>query len=192
MTTTKLDIESSAVRLLSKYDLLRTPVPIEHLAEKLGISIHYQVLGNDVSALLVIKNNQSNIIVNATQHANRQRFSIAHEIGHFHLHHSGDKAGDRLFVDKKFAFYQPSKEARLAIYARSESFSKPEEEREANEFAASLLMPAKLVRAFVKENPLDLSDESDLSQLASVFRVSEQAMSIRVQHLKLVSNALYS
>ena len=193
MTKSKSEIEVAATQLLRKHKLFKPPVPVDELAGALGISIHYEVLGSDVSALLVIKSGKSHIAVNSAHHVNRQRFSIAHEIGHFHLHHGADDASDRLFVDTKFAFYQPSQRVDgLTVYARSESSSNPEEERQANEFAAALLMPKELIVKYVQENQLDLTDEFALAQLAQAFRVSEQAMTIRAQYLGLMRGALYS
>jgi len=52
-------------------------------------------------------------------------------------------------------------------------------------FAAALLMPAPLVTRAALER--DMWDELDVTSMAKTFGVSEQAMSIRLQQLKVVS-----
>jgi Zn-dependent peptidase ImmA (M78 family) len=55
-------------------------------------------------------------------------------------------------------------------------------EVQANQFAASLLMPARLIREHVEQRPKPLGDV-DVSELARTFNVSEQAMTIRLTTL---------
>ena len=58
-------------------------------------------------------------------------------------------------------------------------------EVQANQFAASLLMPAKMIREEVEglSKPLQ---EADVKALAQRFKVSEQAMTIRLTTLNLI------
>jgi len=72
-----------------------------------------------------------------------------------------------------------------AAYSQSDSATKPHEEREANQFASSLLMPEDLIRR--ESMNLDLADEYDVAHLARRFGVSDQAMSIRLQQLDLIT-----
>ena len=58
-------------------------------------------------------------------------------------------------------------------------------EVEANQFAAVLLMPTELVRHAAHDLGLPLLD-SDVSQLSRLFRVSDQAMTIRLSTLGLL------
>lgn len=59
-------------------------------------------------------------------------------------------------------------------------------EIEANQFAASLLMPSKLVREKVVELGGSSLLDYHVSQLAEMFEVSEQAMIIRLTTLGLL------
>ena len=87
----------------------------------------------------------------------RRRFTIAHEIGHFVLH-PGRLAPERTgMVNEAMRF----------------------EEREADSFAAELLMPEHMVRrAAIEDGP-------DAQRLADRFEVSEAAMSLRLRRLGL-------
>lgn len=177
-------ISEKAEGLLVRHGLLMRPIPIEKLAEQIGTAIHAEVLEDEVSGMLVTKGTDAHIIVNATHHANRQRFTLAHEIGHFILHHSAANK-DQLFVDRKYSIYERVGAPTAKHYQGSESTTTVKQEREANAFAAGLLMPKILLEKYIEEKKLDLTDESDISVLAVAFGVSEQAMSIRVRQLGL-------
>jgi Zn-dependent peptidase ImmA (M78 family) len=58
-------------------------------------------------------------------------------------------------------------------------------EREANAFAAALLMPSHLVRAEIQQHDFDFGDEDALNSLASTFQVSAQSMAYRLSKLRL-------
>ncbi len=62
----------------------------------------------------------------------RQRFTIAHELGHFFLH----RASSTVFVDAAPIFFRDE----------SSSNGSQREEIEANAFAAELLMPEDAIR----------------------------------------------
>lgn len=62
------------------------------------------------------------------------------------------------------------------------------QEWEANEFAACLLMPERLVKEEMKKIQIDYADDSNnswIEQLAEKFNVSISAMSIRISRLGL-------
>lgn len=170
--------------LLNAAGATSIPVNVEAVASSLGAQVHAQPLENDVSGVLAIKGTAKHIIVNALHHDNRKRFTIAHEIGHLVLHHG---TADRLFIDKQLTIYQRIGTATSTAYTNSNSTTTPEEEREANRFASALLMPAEQLRQTMLDLGFDLFDELDVSRLAGLFQVSEQAMSIRLQQLELVS-----
>lgn len=91
----------------------------------------------------------------------RRRFTLAHELGHF-LMHEGE------FADN--GFESPSNSI----------------EREANLFAKELLMPSHIVAQTYKDF-MSLNIELDIvSELSWAFRVSKEAMAIRLSELELV------
>jgi len=175
-------IEQRASQVLTEAGVTKVPVNLERVAEYLGVSVHVQALEHKVSGVLMVKGGERHALVNALHPSSRQRFSLAHELGHLVLH---DSAKDRLFVDTNMRLYQRVGAAGNESYASAESTTTPNEEREANRFASALLMPADLVST--ESADLDLSDETAVATLARRFEVSEQAMSIRLQQLNVLS-----
>ena len=162
-------IENLSLNLLSEFGLLKCPINLDKLASKLNIRIEYQDLDDEVSGFLVKKESKNIIGVNEYHHPVRQRFTIAHEIGHYKLH-----VNQPLFID----YYKGS------ILYRSNN--KPKNyimEKEANQFAASLLMPKKLIEEQLSKLPEDMDYEDKLYELSQVFKVSKQAMDYRLKSL---------
>lgn len=133
-------------------------------------------LGDGVSGVLVINDDHGVIGINQTDALVRQRFTIAHEIGHFELH----RGQNRVFIDRQFdkveAFFRDTRSAE----------GMERQEVEANAFAACLLMPKRLVQLAIrrKDFRFDLGDEDvALAPLAALFQVSRQAMSFRLSNL---------
>lgn len=182
---TRQSIERDSQALLRRVGALSVPVDLNQVATELGVKIHHETMEDQVSGVLIVKGGERHILVNKAHHPNRQRFTIAHELGHLELH---DDTGDKLFIDKQIRVYQRVGEASSAIYNEPGSMSTPEMESQANMFAAALLMPAPLLEhAALGQN---LWDETDIDALAKNFGVSAQAMSIRLQQLKVVELAI--
>lgn len=177
------NIAIEANNLLIANGLFSIPVDLEKLAPCLEAKIHIESLEDEVSGMLVVSDGETHVVVNKNHHPNRQRFTIAHEIGHLCLHH---KDGDQLFVDNKLAVYHRVGSANSRAYTTPGATTTSEQEREANVFAASLLMPEALLRSYIDSRQLDISDEFDISLLANAFGVSEQAMSIRLKNLGFI------
>lgn len=170
MTTVR--IEQKAERLLEECNALRAPIPLESVIRHLDLVSQARPLG-DASGVLVVENGRGLIGYNASHSTVRQRFTIAHEIGHYVLHVKSKQ--QRLFVDK-------------SVFKRDDDSStgNDAEEVEANKFAAALLMPAVLVRSEIAKQGLDLDDEDDVATLARRFNVSAAAMSFRLENLHLL------
>lgn len=166
--------EHRAESLLQRCSITDAPVPVESVALHLGLQIEPAKLGDDVSGVLVVADGRGVIGVNSDHSAVRQRFSVAHEIGHFVLHRDAQE----LFIDKTyFAAFRDGRS----------STGEDRREREANGFAAALLMPARLVKEAVVHHRFDLGDEAALDALARMFQVSRQAMTFRVANLGIFS-----
>src|SRR5687768_10712824 len=132
-----------AIELLREYGIQDIPIDVHWLAEKLNVQIKPEALDDDTSGVLVIKNNLAVIGVNKFHHNRRQRFTIAHELGHFILHGKNSN----IFIDKKyFTFYRDQDSAG----------GKDEQEITANAFAAELLMPQHILENYVDEQGIDL------------------------------------
>ncbi len=162
-----------AAALLREQGVRATPVDVAALAKQLGISVVAQSMEETVSGVLVMRDDRAAIGVNQAHHLHRQRFTIAHELGHYLLH-SGDT---RLFVDAGLTFYRDDSSAD-SVYAQ---------EVEANAFAAELLMPEHALKQHLGDRRVDLHDDVAVARLAAHFGVSAQALTIRLINLKLAS-----
>ena len=150
-------IEKLANNALKSIDCTEPPVPVDKIAEKLDLRVVPFKFPDTISG--VLRKQKKAIGVNEAHHAIRQRFTIAHEIGHFVLNHGNDED----LVDGSF-----NGNAGNSI------------EREANAFASFLLMPKDWVLERHKAKGLDLE------ALAKEFKVSAQAMTIRLLELDLI------
>jgi Zn-dependent peptidase ImmA (M78 family) len=182
---TRDSIEQTTQELLRHASALSVPVDVRRVAETLHARIHEKSLEDQVSGVLIVKDGERHILVNSAHHTNRQRFTVGHELGHLVLHESGM---DPIHIDRQMRLYQRVGEANSALYNSPNSTTTPQMEREANMFAAALLMPAPLLQHAALEH--NLSDEADIGALALAFGVSEQAMTIRLQQLRVVEVVL--
>lgn len=160
-----------AAEILAEWRQNKPPVDVDFLAEKAGVKLVYEELDDDVSGFLVRKSGKVFLAVNSKHHPNRQRFSIAHELGHFFLHLNSSST---VFIDK-------------TVYYRNidSSSGKYQQEIEANAFAADLLMPKGMLERELENFGEELTD-MDIYRLANRFGVSQQAMELRLQNLGLI------
>jgi Zn-dependent peptidase ImmA (M78 family) len=139
---------NAARGLLKDVQISEYPISVNKIAKFLNLSLwEYDQFPDSISALL--RPNEKAIAVNPKHIDERKRFSIAHEIGHYVLGHCDAKKESA--EDGEDFLSQQSTELKYS----------GEEESEANEFAAELLMPLHFV-------------------------VSEQAMWIRLSKLNLI------
>ena len=161
-----------AEELVERLKIDVPPIDPLKVAKLIGLSVLADDLGSDVSGLLVRRGDQTLIAVQRTDPPNRRNFTIAHEIGHHVLGHQFEP-GEHVHVDRGHYISQRG--------PRSSEGVDPKEV-EANQFAAALLMPTALVHKAVEGVGLPIVD-SDVSGLARRFRVSDQAMTIRLSTL---------
>lgn len=187
-------IETRSRMLLEKYcpENLRdfSAIPIERLAEKLGLDIEYQYLtkfGEDVLGKLVCTDGltpyydmdeqrymllevKADTIIIETRLADkpdqgRYRFTVAHELAHWLLHKSKIVEGEAAFTEN----------------------GSSEMERQADFMASALLMPINSVkRYFYSLSGKHLRREDYISVMADRFGVSRQAMQIRLENHNLI------
>ena len=161
-------IREEARVILKKYKISSPPVPVEFIAESLGATVRYSSFEGELAGMLVRRDGQAVIGVNSFHHTNRQRFTIAHEIGHLRLH-KGD-----VHIDRSFRVNNRNAVSSQAI---------DPEEIEANRFAAELLMPFDLIMRELRDNSIDVEDENQIKLLADKYEVSVQAMTLRLAKL---------
>lgn len=137
--------------------------PIEDLVKSLGGEIVYLDARNandhDNGSIIVSPNEEFTIFLPPFTSATRDRFTIAHELGHFFLHFPIEKD------EHNFAATRNSKFERA--------------EWEANWFAAALLMPKKI---FIEESS---RLKGDTYLLSKAFLVSPEAVRVRKKVLNI-------
>jgi hypothetical protein len=145
-----------ALRIAVSKGLRNIPLDVVGLASSIGLQVEFLLLPDDVSGFLKRKDGGWAIGVNSRHHPNRQRFTIAHELGHYFLHRD---QGD--FTDH-------------ALFRRD--LQNDHREYEANSFASKLLMPEHEFRDMAIKHP-------NLQEIANYFEVSPAAARFRVDAL---------
>lgn len=168
------EAKRKAAELLSLAKVKSAPVKVDKLAKILNATIHYEKLDDEISGMVTRTGNGTAVIgVNTFHPPVRQRFTIAHEIGHLVLHE------ELLHIDRKFP---------IALRDTTASLGTDSNEIEANQFAAELLMPSALLEADVQALMAKGVDPDDaVTKLALKYDVSSQAMAIRLTNLGFLS-----
>ncbi len=149
--------------ILKMFQITKAPINVFEIARKLGFKIVKYDFSDDISAALVIDGKIKAIGINEKHVNSRQRFSVAHELGHFLQGHGDFADSKKTFEDGSFNYADPQNRQEL----------------EANEFAAELLMPNYILRKDYEEVGLNAS------KLAEKYEVSEQALWIQLINLKI-------
>lgn len=132
-------------------------VDIKAIVKENGIEIQEIILPSAISGILKCENEKWIICVNKNHHYKRQRFTIAHEFGHYVLHR---KEGT---VYEDTTFFRNNNKSSI--------------EYKANEFAAELLIPEDLLKSAIKNGI------TKITELAEEFCVSVQAVRFRATEL---------
>ena len=157
-------IESKVEEILEEFAVRRPPIAVDKIAKKVGIFLCPLPGDNDISGAIIRKDSHVVIAVNPTHHLNRQRFTIAHELGHYFFHEGLEE-----HVDQNFRVAWRSTDSSKAINWL---------EVEANRFAACLLMPTKFLQNDLET--LQTLDARTLILLARRYVVSPESMKIRL------------
>lgn len=149
-----------AQSLLARYWDRTIPIDPKQLIDNIDdLQVVSENLPDNISGRINYDFNKNSYIitVNENHHPNRQRFTIAHELGHYVLGHG-------------------SKED--VLYRNGDS---DPDEIEANAFAAEILMPQGVIRHLIFEQ-----DITDIRILAKKLWVSDDAMYYRLRNLGLI------
>jgi hypothetical protein len=140
------------------------PVPVFRILEELGLGPSRTLLDDNISGWIERRPDGSyGVTVNARHSPVRQRFTAAHELGHYIYHRDLLGAGTG---DTRAYRAEGTRLPNGAI--------RPVHERQANSFAANLLMPA------VSINRLKADGIVSVKGLADCLEVSQDAMRIRL------------
>lgn len=180
MTSRKRQILAIVRRLLMENKVARPPVPVERIARKIGARIVVQSLDDGVSGFVYKDKTQSIIGVNTYHSRTRQRFTIAHELGH-------------LLLENRQGIHVDQGDFLLKFRDEDASKGTIDEERDANLFAAELLLPRGLLEKDVESfNAISATDDSQLRDLARRYEVSLQALLIRLSSMGIPGKAVLS
>jgi Zn-dependent peptidase ImmA (M78 family) len=143
------------------------PVPLIKIAKGLGYEVYtfkpsFDGTSETSNISGIVDYDKNEILLNESDFVKRQRFTLAHEIGHIYLNHQ--KSGET--VDYRKDMDTPETDPK---------------EREANEFAAELLMPEDEFREKFGNN----KDIAKLAEVARYFSTSYFATEIRAKELGL-------
>jgi Zn-dependent peptidase ImmA (M78 family) len=137
------------------------PVDPYRVAKRLGMKVRRVMFKEDISGALVVRRGKTpEVLVSVLDSPQRQRFTCAHEIGHYiERVNRADPELEFGFLDKRGA-----KQDAHEYYA--------------DEFAGSLLMPEHEVRRLVDAGVSPI-------EMAGIFDVSIPAMRLRMSKLNL-------
>lgn len=122
-------------------------------------------LCDNISGYIEKKDDKFIIAVNSLQSPLRQRFTLAHELGHYILHRNNLEG-----QHQDIALFRDANEDSLGI------------EYAANDFAAELLIPKELFENAIKEGI------NTPKQLSNFFQVTEKAILYRAYKLGIIKS----
>lgn len=174
-------IRKTVEKLLREAGVKHPPVPVERMARLRSAEIRYVSFEGDMSGLLAREGDGYLIGVNALHSKTRQRFTIAHELGHLELGHLQQYGAQEILVDRHFKV--------MFRDVKSSQASDPVE-IDANAYAAELLMPTSMLIAEreLRSAGIDYEDDALVHALALRYKVSRQAMTFRLANLAQLLN----
>jgi hypothetical protein len=158
----------SPMAVVAKYQKT-PPVMLGPIVKELGIPVKWIPLGRAISGQIMrdpLHGGRAGFVIwiNSEDALPRQKFTLAHELAHYILHRDLIESGivdDTMYRSELGNVY----------------------ETQANQLAADILMPIRLIKKWREQNP-----ESDYKDLAKAFDVSEQAMKIRLSGMRYGTN----
>lgn len=170
------DIERIVDSIIEKAKIFKAPVNVETICQNHDITLESIAAEDNLSGFFLVNDNNKKIIgYNKNHSPNRIRFTIAHELGHFQLHYQNDQ---KFFIDNGSSKFFRNDVSSLGTLRQ---------EREANAFAAALLMPTILLEKEIKKLSLKKNNEEMIFKLSGIFNVSEESMKFRLVNLGVIN-----
>jgi Zn-dependent peptidase ImmA (M78 family) len=139
--------------LFEHIDLHKPPVDLDSIAEKLGVKIFFEDF-EKIDGIALKSPKSGIIVVNKNLPDTRIRFTIAHELGHLVMPHKG-----------KYYICYPGMNKVM--------------ERNADRFAAELLMPVPMLEMLWKKFATNAGSRVEI--VANVLKVSKSALFARLR-----------
>lgn len=155
------EISKKVSDLLDKYQIDKPVVNVFEIAEDEGINLKFVKMPEALKDVAGFFDAESkSIFINNEDSPNRQVFTVAHELGHYILGHNTGQYG--------------------VLYRRQIlSIEQVPAEKEANYFAANLLVPKQMLKDIMEKYNLTKKDDEIL---ASLFGVSREMMGYRIKN----------
>lgn len=171
MSKINQELEDLTSEILMNNDMYKIPVDVIKIANSNDIKVYEGDLDKKISGAIRYKKdeNEFEILVNKNDMKSRQRFTVAHELGHYFLHRDFLK-DEEIHIDIMYRTINNDKVNLEEIKRR---------EKEVDYFAGALLMNRTLLEKMHKEN-------SSIKELAEIFDVSISAMTVRLDILGLL------
>lgn len=158
MRPTREEAERQAESLRETLWGNKFPVDPVAIARNLGVDVVEVELDDEIAGAILKEPGQDpTIFLNGKDSPNRQRFTAAHELGHYVMHSNAPDEFD--YIDNRSAFEDESDENMAEIFA--------------DHFATALLMPEAEVKRLLK-------DHFTATQVAAYFGVSQDAAYFRL------------
>jgi Zn-dependent peptidase ImmA (M78 family) len=142
------EVRHTATAIVKSLKITDPPISLNAIYHKTKETIDITIQGTDklsdkVDAVLERSGDEIFILFNKSKSINRQRFSVAHELGHLHMGHVHGSS---------------------SIDLNSKNF----DEVEANNFAAYLLMPPLMIRKDIKSGIKDVEELAKRYQVSKI------------------------
>ena len=164
MSRSEHEIRGCANELLSDLGLRTPPIDPEWIADEIGLTVRTEPLSPGVYGAMWKKGNDFGIIVSPScPTVGHRRFSVAHELGHYHVdgHIEGMFTCNTVTVESAGGLFRNRKDPY---------------EREADWFASELLVPTGLFASRIREHDAGIER---IRALADEFETSLSMMAIR-------------
>ena len=172
-------IKLTAYELLEVLDIKNVPIDPFEIAKKMGIDINQEIdmdkLTYDGEIYLNATTHDPEVWINPTDSKNRQKFTMAHEIGHLVYDVLPDIENFKPIQDNYKTLRRDGTQNIM--------------ERRANDFAVKLLMPKDMIveigQSLIEKESIKTKEEIT-RRLAQEFEVSQEAMKWRLVNLGLI------
>lgn len=198
------EIRQSAQSILEKIEYKSGAVDLSKICSTLSIALQYSdQLVQDIEGNRILGSanfDQRSIIINHHENKHRERFTIAHEIGHFHLSHDNFLRSEAVLEED------------LLINKEEDHKIKYERlEFQANTFASELILPEEIFKMAIAvgRERLDIKDKGFgyifvdnqpcnyipydqlLLDLSAYFEVSKAAVEVKFKKLGMLNDQRY-
>ncbi len=153
------ELETLARQILVNNDMLKLPVNLATIANNNNIDVYEVEMPDEISGSIRYnsKLNRFEILLNKKENSRRKRFTLAHELSHFFLHGATLKENKEIIYDS-------------TLYRKNTAKYR---EKNVDYLAGALLMDKEILTRLYKIN-------ENLETLASIFKVSVSALTVRI------------